>query len=120
VLRFAVEVNGNRDFTFGVCVAARPGYLGNGAGSLENLAAGQSPTKFGFPLIADLCGSRKDEVLSRVAEFTVPGEGNRQLRPHHRRGRIAIPIYIVGLVKLFVQGDLEGVKPRRQSDEVAW
>src|SRR5690554_697037 len=92
VLRFAVKMDRDGNLTFGVCLAARAGHLSEGAGTLENLTAGQGPPKFGLPLIADLCGSRKNKVLSRVSEFTVSGEGNRQLRPHHRRGRIAIPI----------------------------
>src|SRR5690606_36851586 len=50
--RFAVEMDRDSDFTFGVCVAARPGNLGMGAGALENFTSGQGPPKFGLPLIA--------------------------------------------------------------------
>src|SRR5690606_6244532 len=103
------------DFTFGVCLAARTGYLGNGAGALENFTSRQGPTKFGLPLIADFHCFGKDEVLSRVAIISVSGESQGQLRSHYCGSPEPFPIQVIGLVDLFVGGRLKGVKPLSQS-----
>src|SRR5690606_19767338 len=115
VLRFAVEMDRDSDFTFGVCVAARPGYLGNGAGSLENFTSGQGPPKFGLPLMADFHCFGKNEVLSRVAIISVSGESQGQLRSHYCGSSESFPSQVIRLVDLFVFARLKGVRALGQS-----
>src|SRR5690606_139178 len=49
VLRFAVEVNGNRDFPLCVRLASRPGNFSEGARPLEDFPRRQGPSELGLP-----------------------------------------------------------------------
>src|SRR5690606_6441624 len=117
--RFPVDVNCDRYLTLRIRFPRRPGYFSNGARAFNHFAVRFGPTKFGLPLIADFHCFGKDEVLSWVAKFAVPGEGKRQLRSQDRRCRVTVAVQVWGLINLLVQGRLKRVKPRRQSDEVA-
>src|SRR5690606_18854503 len=113
--RFPVDVNSNRDFPLSVRLASRPGYFSNGARPLNHFAVRFGPPKFRFAFSANLHCFGENEVLGRITIISVSGESQGQLRSHYRGSSKPFPIYIIGLVDLFVGGRLKGVKPPCQS-----
>src|SRR5690606_4114316 len=115
ILRFAVEMDFETNFTLGISVPAGTFDVCNCAGALKHFTTGQRPAELRFPFVANLDHVRKNPVLRRITKITVSAKRYYQLTSHNGSGSVTVPVKIMGLVDLIVCGRLKVIKAPGQS-----